>query len=94
MKHQYAFSRIVDDMGTMIGADENGNINQLTDDVWLIQELVDRATPLKPTTNYFHYYCLNCLERLGYYDTEKGKYNFCPHCGRPIDWSEDENIRQ
>jgi len=40
-KLQEAYGRIVDDMETCIGADENGNINQLTDDVWLIQDLVN-----------------------------------------------------
>lgn len=54
-----------------------------TEDIWVMQELVDKATPMKPKRN--ERYCGNCdTVRLLPYD------NYCSNCGYKIDWSDEE----
>lgn len=57
-----------------------------------IQELVEKATPMKPITKvvkgsydpvYFHY-CPVC----NFFSVEKDYANFCPGCGQKLDWSD------
>lgn len=59
-----------------------------------IEELVKRATPMKPINDYFGgYKCPNCgeyklvcsFENYGYCDT---RLDYCPECGQAIDWSD------
>ena len=53
----------------------------------LLQELVDKETPMKPKRN--KRYCGNCdTVRLLPYD------NYCSNCGQKIDWSDEEWIEQ
>ena len=64
----------------------------------LLQELVDRATPMRPVIeqgalSYYsgvglcrdYYVCPKCGEEVGRGDN---KANHCPDCGQVIDWSE------
>lgn len=57
-----------------------------------IVELVERATPKKPTSmleDDIHW--LQC-PKCGY-DTMNDdlmKYNFCPSCGQSLDWSDEK----
>lgn len=59
---------------------------QISEDLELIKELVDKATPMKPrkyTTNGFdEFECDNCGDYI------KGSY--CSDCGQKIDWSGEE----
>lgn len=62
------------------------------DSFWLMQELVDRATPKKPVGSWPDYLCPNCKKSL-YWDDETCDYiyeNYCIHCGQQIDWNNDE----
>lgn len=61
----------------------------------VLQELIDRATPLKPTEKlievYYretplHYYCPICDYWVG---DESEQQNYCLNCGQAIDWSEN-----
>ena len=50
----------------------------------LIQELIDRETPMKPyyPTEYPSACCPKCFQNLG-------DNNFCRNCGQRVDWSEE-----
>ena len=52
----------------------------------LLEELVERATPKKPTSEEeIFYLCPVCNELVGdEYDSD----NYCHNCGQAIDWSE------
>ena len=52
----------------------------------LLEELVERATPKKPTSEKeIFYLCPVCNEFVGdEYDSD----NYCHNCGQAIDWSE------
>ena len=61
------------------------------EDIALLQELVDKATPKKPIDSF----CPIC----GSYDIEVNivrigweKQKHCPDCGQAIDWSTDERL--
>nr|DAZ41388.1 MAG TPA: protein of unknown function (DUF1922) [Caudoviricetes sp.] len=65
----------------------------------VLQELVDRATPIKPAIwgdgyddegnlIYDMYDCPNCGKT---YEIDYDDYKCCPNCGQVIDWS-DNNI--
>lgn len=65
------------------------------DEVKLIQELVDKATPKKPIFDYLmnECKCSNCNHIFGYAEEEESnieKINYCYNCGQAIDWSTDE----
>ena len=53
--------------------------------VEVLQELVDKATPKKPTfvESYPSGECPNCDESIG------GR-NYCHNCGQALDWSEND----
>lgn len=59
-----------------------------------LQELVKRATPMKPIKDAFDCYkCPNCgefklecsFDNYGYCDT---RLDYCPECGQSLDWSD------
>lgn len=51
-----------------------------------LQELVKRATPMKPLTHFMSSLCpISTCKSL--VSDEDNKYNFCPYCGQAIDWS-------
>lgn len=61
-----------------------------------LQELVDRATPIKPIYREFmkgtplqewKQVCPSCKVTITYENLGK---NYCPECGQAIDWSENE----
>lgn len=65
------------------------NDSLLKEDVNLIQELVDRATPKKPKRKLI----VNELDEVtGIYICSSCKWtcrlDYCEHCGQAIDWSE------
>lgn len=68
-------------------------------DLSVLRELVDKATPKKPinkaTYNYddipFTALCPNCKENLGY--ESKNIIKYCYKCGQALDWS-DTNARK
>ena len=50
----------------------------------LLQELVDKATPMKPTPYIKNIgTCKSCEDSVHRLD------NYCPNCGQKIDWSEE-----
>ncbi|WP_300628691.1 hypothetical protein [uncultured Thomasclavelia sp.] len=66
--------------------------------VEILQELVDKATPTKPSywgdgydyegnIIYDMYDCPKCGES---YEIDYEKYKYCPNCGQAIDWSDKE----
>ena len=72
-----------------------------TENTWdenceVLQELVDKATPMKPdywgdgietddgSTPFDHWDCPHCHHDLNYEE-----HIFCPNCGQAIDWSEE-----
>lgn len=55
-----------------------------------LQELVDKATPTKPSCwgdGYDIYDCPKCGES---YEIDYEKYDHCPECGQKLDWSDEE----
>lgn len=66
--------------------------------VEILQELVDKATPTKPSIwgdgyddkgniIYDMYDCPNCGKS---YEIDYEKYDHCPKCGQRIDWSDED----
>ena len=59
-------------------------------DLKLLQELVDKATPMKVDMTTDTLTCPYC-ETGRVYDWENDKaFRFCADCGQAIDWSTDE----
>lgn len=60
-----------------------------------MQELVDRATPMKPKeekleiSNEKIFVCPNC-RAIAFMEYEFDKENYCGNCGQALDWSEEE----
>lgn len=57
----------------------------------VLQELVDKATPMKGRADSVGCYCGNCAYRSG--DNNgwtQATTKYCRSCGHKIDWSEDE----
>lgn len=55
----------------------------------VLQELVDKATPIKPKSfNDLREYCL-CSCGYDFYDWGYNEYKYCPNCGKKVDWSEE-----
>ena len=60
----------------------------------LLQELVEKETPMKPKSKlygitgegetFMYHYCPIC----GFYSVEKDYANYCPNCGQKLDWSD------
>lgn len=53
------------------------------EDIRVIQELVDKETPMKPYKDGKKYKCTKCV-------IVRVSGNRCPNCGQKIDWSKDE----
>ena len=78
-KYQDALRRCESDFEDRI---DNNNILMLGRmDVESLEELVDLATPKKPTG--WNHECFVCGEQLNIYE-EPPKY--CPNCGQKVDW--------
>ena len=76
-KYQEAFGRIVDSSDMNVCVQDGEPMNQDTEDVLLIQELVDRETPKKPIKIEFKF----TEEELEWITNEDDKYRYeCPHC--------------
>ena len=66
-------------------ANMNG-INKMIGYSQTLQELVDRATPMKPSDEMIGgLMCDKCFER----EIHEGM-NYCAYCGQAIEWSKDE----
>jgi acetyl-CoA carboxylase beta subunit len=69
------------------------------DNINILQELVDKETPMKPIYENdlvdenivvdTWAYCPNCKEEILY--ALWGNLNYCPNCGQHLDWSVDED---
>lgn len=78
-KYQDALRRCESDFEDRI---DNNNILMLGRmDIESLEELVDLATPKKPTG--WNNECWGCGEQLNTYE-EPPKY--CPNCGQKVDW--------
>jgi len=75
-KHQEALNKIIDCRQSMF----QGYFNEK--DTNLLQELVDKETPMKPL-RYGCIQCGNCLNVI------LGTSKYCSNCGQAIDRSED-----
>lgn len=54
-----------------------------------LQELVNKATPMKPIPlfipmAFLPYRCRKCKSLV---NNRKQKFRYCPHCGQAVDWS-------
>lgn len=60
------------------------------EDFDLLEELVERAKPMKPYFNCDDWHCSKCDEIvfLGEWEEDTTKPNFCSNCGQALDWSE------
>ena len=83
-KYQEAISSITFTMHLRVKPKALGHCED--ENLDLLQELVDKATPKKPTKSV----CPNCDSWDIYSEEFDNKYNFCPNCGQAIDWSENE----
>ena len=95
-KYQQALDRMEENYynnDTSFGAMKN-----FKKDVETLQELVDKATPTKPSywgdgydyegnIIYDVYDCPKCGES---YEIDYEKYKYCPNCGQAIDWSDED----
>ena len=90
-KYQEAFGDIVDNGVSLEYFNDKSVLPQDENPLFILQELVDKATPMKPKyisllTNppKHKVVCSNChgpyLERV---------FKFCPSCGQKIDWSKN-----
>lgn len=61
------------------------------------KEVTTGVTTVEPSGSYDHYHtyttalCGNCgksVEQARFYQ----EWNYCPYCGTPIDWPEEEKI--
>ena len=72
------------------------------DEVEVLQELVNKATPKRPYVGGFNpdagypesgfYCCPNCGERIAWFDLNENrdyKINHCFYCGQALDWRVD-----
>lgn len=55
-----------------------------------LQELVNKATPMKPIPlfipiAFLPYRCRKCR---GLVNTKKEMFSYCPYCGQKVDWSD------
>ena len=56
-------------------------------DIYLIKVIVKKEIPKKPYFESDTWICPRCGHN---YKTEFDHYNYCQHCGKRIDWSEEE----
>ena len=72
----------------------NGMVKELN----TLQELVERATPMKPIYEadgydengkliYDTWICPNCDKK---YEVDYDEYDHCPNCGKALDWCDEE----
>ena len=90
-KYQEALDRMYDNY--IYGA------KQKEDSYFKLQELVDRATPMKPLSKRINHNglkvggckCLYHIDNHRSTNTEVDEtYDFCKKCGQALDWSDDE----
>ena len=102
MKYQEAFDDVFE-FNVYHREDNNGLVIidgiVKTDSISLLQELVDKATPKKPTVlSYSEDFrlekiisCNSCKKPVvNVWSYRTYKPNYCHYCGQAIDWSTDE----
>lgn len=96
-KYQEALDRRKEAFENMFNVLEMEKDNKFYEDIELLQELVDRAIPQKPSILgdgydkkgqliYDMYDFPNCNKS---YELDYEKYDFCPNCGQALNCSED-----
>ena len=68
------------------------NYTMLREALNISMDLLEKATPKKPSMNVFNAWCPNCGEALGKKFAENGLKGrmgtqYCPNCGQALDWS-------
>ncbi len=64
--------------------------NEMYKTMDLLEELADKATPVKARADSVGCYCGNCAYRLG--DNNgwtQATVKYCHNCGQKLDWSEE-----
>lgn len=63
------------------------------ENIRLLQELVDKATPKKLVRYDFskEWQCPNCGSGNGEYEGTVGTHNYCHFCGQALDWSDEDD---
>lgn len=88
-RYQDALNRIVDDDYEFYNDYyEEDKAVAKERDIETLQELVDKATPQKPSIEDDTWYCPDCEAE---YELDYHEYEYCPKCGQPLDWSEEED---
>lgn len=89
-KYQEALENVKADRQDIVSASANGYIPYTTlDEISLLQELVDKATPKAIIMNkQGEYECPNChshkVELYNYLDWKSDYLDFCPDCGQAL----------
>ena len=92
-KYQEALEKI-----RLLDCYDEENFEIKFENIPIIQELVDRATPKKPIVDEEHIYddgvCPNChSSRIGNWEFNGVFYKHCADCGQALDWTnESEQI--
>ena len=73
----------------------NKNFNYYANYLKVVQELVDKETPMKPKLKendvwQSSMYCKNCESFVGTKHLEYTHQNYCTGCGQRIYWSDEE----
>lgn len=56
-------------------------------DCQILQELINKATPQKPSIEDDTWYCPECEAE---YELDYHEHDYCPKCGQALDWSEED----
>ena len=93
-KYQKALGYIVDNFLDDIGVIYGKPNNLETECVMVIQELVDKETPMKPIQlEERKYSCPSCAMAFKLKTLVKNMFvnnQYCDVCGQALDWSEEE----
>lgn len=92
-KYQQALNQWIEDTDRCIG---DKLVNDNHEEINILQELVDKATPTKPNIwgdgidsdgeiIYDMYDCPYCHKS---YEIDYEKYKYCPNCGQCLDWGD------
>ena len=89
-KYEEAKSNVVNTLIRIIGY--RYYKNQFSHDLDVLGELVEKATPKKPSNidyDYRNFRCPSCKEFI-YGENSLIEHHYCLSCGQAIDWSEEE----
>lgn len=68
--------------------------HELNRELDILNKLVEKTIPKKPTQNVYNAYCPNCEKTLGRQFAIDGMNGslfsrYCPRCGQRLDWSKE-----